>query len=115
MKEGFSIFVILLVLAGIFVGIPVGYYEVLPWFYNKDTQAVRESNQYVFSEQRHLMVLLANYNNLQAKIDKDAAYPNLVNDYRVQQKNLVEQMRELSATLNATQIPPSVNQLIQGQ
>ncbi len=78
---------------------------------NRNTQIVRQSNQYVTSKQEHLVTLMADYRDLQVKIDvlsKDPSNMTTVAGMQDQERAIVREMRQTTATLQPDQIPPDI-------
>lgn len=78
---------------------------------NDNTQIIRQSNQYVTSKQEHLVTLMADYRDLQVKIDvlsKDPSNSTTVAGMQDQERAIVREMRQTTATLQPDQIPPDI-------
>jgi hypothetical protein len=83
----------------------LGGYLLRPIFYNLDTQAVRQSNQYVTTQQTQLRSWYTAWQRLDAEI---AAGRTPEAQGRAQQRAIVEQMRQAADTMTPDQVPTDV-------
>ena len=82
---------------------------------NQRTQNVRQTNQYVTSQQVHLTTLYADYRDLDTQIAKyapDPANAALVAGFRDQQRAILRGMRATTATIEPSQVPADVARLL---
>lgn len=92
-------------LAVIGMVITVGWYLLRPTLYNLDTQAIRQSNQYVTTQQTQLRQWHAAWSRIDADI---AAGKTPEPQGRAQQRAIVDQMRQAADTLQPDQVPPDI-------
>ena len=113
----FYVFVIFIVtcIVGGFV-----YYAVMPYAMNKETQIIRNTNQYVTTGQTGLTTFKADYDKLEVKkaeLSKADAKGNakIISAMEAQQAGIVRQMKQICATLRPEQIPPDIQAIISTQ
>lgn len=82
---------------------------------NQHTTNIRQTNQYVTSQQQHLVSLYADYRDLDTRaavLGADPANANAVSAMRDQQRAIITEMRRTAVTLEPAQVPVDVAVLL---
>lgn len=102
---------VLLVLA---IGL-IGYWLIYPAILQRQTDANRNSYQYVSTTQQVLREKMENYLELDVKIaefSKDPANAQIVDGMRAQQKAIIKEMRAKADTIDADKVPPEIAEFL---
>lgn len=109
-----SFWIPIAVIAALIVG-AVMHYAVLPTLYNQETKAVRNSNQYITSQQELMLRLVDEYYQLDSEIlelQSQEGKENLIEGKQNQQAALIARIQSASTKIKSEYIPETVQEFL---